>query len=98
MLQPTAKLLKALRSDCISNASTLKATHHTVVGFFLTMVFQPSKQQLDNDIPDACKAINAILVQLQKATCAEDQFIARILEGLERHWRTNINQDGFGFR
>ena len=44
------------------------------------MAFQPSKQQLDNDIPAACKAINAILVQLQKATGADDQFIARILE------------------
>ena len=42
------------------------------------MAFQPSKQQLDNDIPAACKAINAILVQLQKATGADDQFIARI--------------------
>lgn len=98
MLLPTAKLLKALRSDCTSNASTLKATHHTVVGFLLTMAFQPSKQQLDNDIPAACKAINAILVQLQKATGADDQFIARILEGLARQWRPNINQDGFGFR
>ena len=62
------------------------------------MAFQPSKQQLYNDIPAACKAINAILVQLQKATGADDQFIARILEGLARQWRPNINQDGFGFR
>ena len=62
------------------------------------MVFQPSKQQLANDIPAVCKAINAILVQLQKATGADDQFIARILEGLARQWRPKINQDGFGFR
>ena len=67
-------------------------------GFFLTLVFQPIKQQLDNDIPAACKAINAILMQMQKATGADDQFIPRILEGLARQWRPNINQDGFGFR
>ena len=98
MLLPTAKLLKALRSDCTSNASTLKATHHTVVGFFLIMAFQPSKQHLDHDIPATCKAINASLVQLQNATGADDQFIARILEGLAQQWRPEINQEGVCFR
>ena len=98
MLLPTAKPLKALRSDCTGNAFPLKATHHTVVGFFLTMAFQPSKQHLDHDIPATCKAINASLVQLQNATGADDQFIARILEGLAQQWRPEINQDGFGFR
>ena len=69
-----------------------------MVGFFMAMVYQPSKQHLDQDIPEACKAINAILRNLKTETGADDRFIARILEGLSRQWTPELNRDGFGFR
>ena len=62
------------------------------------MVYQPSKQHLDQNIREACQAINNILRELQKETGADDRFMARILEGLSRQWTEDLNRDGFGFR
>jgi len=64
----------------------------------MAMVYQPSKQHLDHQVPEACKAINAILRELKEETGADDRFIARILEGLSRQWTPDLNRDGFGFR
>ena len=64
----------------------------------MAIVFQPSKQHLDQQIPEACKAINTILRELKKETGADDRFIAHVLEGLSRQWTPDLNRDGFGFR
>lgn len=69
-----------------------------MVGLFCGHGLQPSKQHLDQHIPEACQAINKILRELKKETGADDRFIARILEGLSRQWTDDLNRDGFGFR
>ena len=71
----------------------LAESNHHAWWVFLTS--QPGKQQLDNDIPAACKAINAILMQLQKATSWFDQFIAHVPKGSRDIGGPNINQDGW---
>ena len=99
MRLPIAKLLKASKSDLGPQVSTpTLAPPSTWWGFFVAMVYQPSKQHLDQHIPEACQAINNILRELQKETGADDRFMARILEGLSRQWTEDLNRDGFGFR
>ena len=99
MRLPIAKQLKASKSDLGPQVSTpTLAPPSTWWGFFVAMVYQPSKQHLDQHIPEACQAINKILRELKKETEADDRFIARILEGLSRQWTDDLNRDGFGFR
>ena len=99
MRLPIAKQLKASKSDLGPQVSTpTRAPPSTWWGFFVAMVYQPSKQHLDQHIPEACQAINNILRELQKETGADDRFMARILEGLSRQWTEDLNRDGFGFR
>ena len=99
MRLPIAKQLKASKSDLDPQVSTpTLAPPSTWWGFFVAMVYQPSKQHLDQHIPEACQAINKILRELKKETGADDRFIARILEGLSRQWTEDLNRDGFGFR
>ena len=99
MRLPIAKQLKASKSDLDPQVSTpTLAPPSTWWGFFVAMVYQPSKQHLDQHIPEACQAINKILRELKKETGADDRFIARILEGLSRQWTDDLNRDGFGFR
>ena len=99
MRLPIAKQLKASKSDLDPQVSTpTLAPPSTWWGFFVAMVYQPSKQHLDQHIPEACQAINNILRELQKETGADDRFMARILEGLSRQWTEDLNRDGFGFR
>ena len=99
MRLPIAKQLKASKSDLGPQVSTpTLAPPSTWWGFFVAMVYQPSKQHLDQHIPEACQAINKILRELKKETGADDRFIARILEGLSRQWTDDFNRDGFGFR
>ena len=99
MRLPIAKQLKASRSDLDPQVSTpTLAPPSTWWGFFVAMVYQPSKQHLDQHIPEACQAVNKILRELKKETGADDRFIARILEGLSRQWTDDLNRDGFGFR
>ena len=99
MRLPIAKQLKASKSDLGPQVSTpTLAPPSTWWGFFVAMVYQPSKQHLDQHIPEACQAINNILRELQKETGADDRFMARILEGLSRQWTDDLNRDGFGFR
>ena len=99
MRLPIAKQLKASKSDLDPQVSTpTLAPPSTWWGFFVAMVYQPSKQHLDQHIPEACQAINKILQELKKETGADDRFIARILEGLSRQWTDDLNRDGFGFR
>ena len=99
MQLPIAKQLKASKSDLDPQVSTpTLAPPSTWWGFFVAMVYQPSKQHLDQHIPEACQAVNKILRELKKETGADDRFIARILEGLSRQWTEDLNRDGFGFR
>ena len=99
MRLPIAKQLKASKSDLDPQVSTpTLASPSTWWGFFVAMVYQPSKQHLDQHIPEACQALNKILRELKKETGADDRFIARILEGLSRQWTDDLNRDGFGFR
>ena len=99
MRLPIAKQLKASKSDLDPQVSTpTLAPPSTWWGFFVAMVYQPSKQHLDQHIPEACQAINKILRELKKETGADDRFIARIFEGLSRQWTDDLNRDGFGFR
>ena len=99
MRLPIAKLLKASKSDLDPQGlNPTLAPPSTWWGFFVAMVYQPSKQHLDQHIPEACQAINNILRELQKETGADDRFIARILEGLSRQWTEDLNREGFGFR
>ena len=99
MRLPIAKQLKASKSDLDPQVSTpTLAPPSTWWGFFVAMVYQPSKQHLDQHIPEACQALNKILRELKKETGADDRFIARILEGLSRQWTDDLNRDGFGFR
>ena len=99
MRLPIAKQLKASKSDLDPQVSTpTLAPPSTWWGFFVAMVYQPSKQNLDQHIPEACQAVNKILRELKKETGADDRFIARILEGLSRQWTDDLNRDGFGFR
>ena len=99
MRLPIAKQLKASKSDLGPQVSTpTLAPPSTWWGFFVAMVYQPSKQHLDQHIPEACQAINKILRELKEETGADDRFIARILEGLSRQWTDDLNRDGFGFR
>ena len=99
MRLPIAKQLKASKSDLDPQVSTpTLAPPSTWWGFFVAMVYQPSKQHLDQHIPEACQAVNKILRELKKETGADDRFIARILEGLSRQWTDDLNRDGFGFR
>ena len=99
MRLPIAKQLKASKSDLGPQVSTpTLAPPSTWWGFFVAMVYQPSKQHLDQHIPEACQAINKILRELKKETGADDRFIARILEGLSRQWTDDLNRVGFGFR
>ena len=44
------------------------------------MVYQPSKQHLDQQIPEACKAINTILRELKKETGADDRLLPMFLK------------------
>ena len=99
MRLPIAKQLKASKSDLDPQVSTpTLAPPSTWWGFFVAMVYQPSKQHLDQHIPEACQAVNKILRELKKETGADDRFIARILEGLSRQWTDDLNRDGFDFR
>ena len=99
MRLPIAKQLKASKSDLDPQVSTpTLAPPSTWWGFFVAMVYQPSKQHLDQHIPEACQSSNKILRELKKETGADDRFIARILEGLSRQWTDDLNRDGFGFR
>ena len=99
MRLPIAKQLKASKSDLNPQVSTpTLVPPSTWWGFFVAMVYQRSKQNQDQHIPEACQAVNKILRELKKETGADDRFIARILEGLSRQWTEDLNRDGFGFR
>jgi len=63
------------------------------------MPYQPSKEHMDRQIPEAVKAINEILKNLSKSTGADERFISLMLDSLARQWEVkNPSREGFGFR
>ena len=67
--------------------------------FFESMSYQPSKEHLDRQIPEAVKAINDILKNLSASTGADERYISLMLDALARQWENkNPSREGFGFR
>ena len=63
------------------------------------MSYQPSKEHLDRQIPEAVKAINDILKNLSASTGADERYISLMLDALAGQWEyKNPSREGFGFR
>jgi len=63
------------------------------------MSYQPSKEHLDRQIPEAVKATNDILKNLSASTGADERYISLMLDALARQWENkNPSREGFGFR
>ena len=63
------------------------------------MPYQPSKEHLDNQIPNAFKTINGVLKDLRASTGADERYISMMLDALARDWELkSASRDGFGFR
>ena len=63
------------------------------------MPYQPSKEHLDNQIPNAFKSINGVLKELKSNTGADERYISLMLDALAREWEQKIPiREGFGFR
>ena len=63
------------------------------------MPYQPSKEHLENQIPDAFKRINGVLKELQSSTGADERYISMMLDALAQEWdNKSPSREGFGFR
>ena len=63
------------------------------------MPYQPTKEHLDKQIPEAIKAINGTLKSLSKSTGADERYISLMLDALARQWENKSpSREGFGFR
>ncbi|OUW30206.1 MAG: hypothetical protein CBD37_01595 [Cyanobacteria bacterium TMED177] len=63
------------------------------------MPYQPSKEHLDKQIPEAIKAINDTLKSLSESTGADERYISLMLDALARQWENKSpSREGFGFR
>ena len=63
------------------------------------MPYHPSKEHLDNQIPNAFKTINGVLKDLRASTGADERYISMMLDVLARDWeQKSASRDGFGFR
>tara|TARA_E500000178_G_scaffold24379_1_gene22457 strand:- start:60 stop:251 length:192 start_codon:yes stop_codon:yes gene_type:complete len=63
------------------------------------MPYQPSKEHLDKQIPEAIKAINDTLKSLSESTGADERYISLMLDALARQWENkSSSREGFGFR
>ena len=68
-------------------------------GIFVQMPYQPSKEHLDKQIPEAIKTINDTLKELSQSTGADERYISLMLDALARQWENkNPSREGFGFR
>ena len=66
---------------------------------FEQMPYQPSKEHLDKQIPEAIKAINDTLKSLSESTGADERYISLMLDALARQWENkSSSREGFGFR
>jgi hypothetical protein len=61
--------------------------------------YQPSKEHLDNQIPNTIKQLRDLIQILQKETGADDRFIQSMLNQLsDSYGSSNTNEGRFGFR
>ena len=61
--------------------------------------YQPSKEHLDNQIPNRIKKLRDLIQTFQKETGADDPFIQTMLSQLSDSYQSSASQDGgFGFR
>ena len=63
------------------------------------MPYQPTKEHLDKQIPEAIKAINDTLKSLSESTGADERYISLMLDALACQWENKSpSREGFGFR
>ena len=61
------------------------------------MPYQPSKEHLDNQIPNAFKTINGVLKDLRASTGADERYISMMLDAMARDCKQkSASRDGFG--
>jgi hypothetical protein len=61
--------------------------------------YQPSKEHLDNQIPNTIKKLRDLIQTLKKETGADDPFIQTMLSQLSESYQSSSSDDGgFGFR
>jgi hypothetical protein len=61
--------------------------------------YQPSKEHLDNQIPNTIKKLRDLIQTFQKETGADDPFIQTMLSQLSESYQSSPSDDGgFGFR
>ena len=61
--------------------------------------YQPSKEHLDNQIPNTIKQLRDLIQILQNETGADDRFIQSMLNQLSDSYGSSKNlEGGFGFR
>ena len=67
--------------------------------FLAPMPYQPTKEHLDHQIPDAFKSINSLMRQLKQDIGMDDRYIALMLDALSREYSAKQPiREGFGFR
>ena len=63
------------------------------------MPYHPSKEHLDNQIPNAFKTIDGVLKDLRASTGADERYISMMLDAMARDWeQKSASRDSFGFR
>ena len=63
------------------------------------MPYQPTKEHLDHQIPDAFNSINSLMRQLQQDIGRDDRYFALMLDALSREYSSKQpSREGFGFR
>ena len=61
--------------------------------------YQPSKEHLDNQIPNTIKQLRDLIQTFQKETGADDRFIQSMLNQLsDSYGSSKTLEGGFGFR
>ena len=63
------------------------------------MAYTPTKQHLDQDIPQFFQRLNVLIQQFQAETGADDQTVSKMLASLSERYQPELRSKvGFGFR
>ena len=63
------------------------------------MAYTPTKQHLDQDIPQFFQRLNTLIQQFQAQTGADDQTVSKMLASLSERYQPELrSKAGFGFR
>ena len=63
------------------------------------MAYTPTKQHLDQDIPEFFQQLNALIHQFQAQTGADEQTVSKMLASLSERYQPELrSKAGFGFR